>query len=45
MKSEARQNILAKLRPLIEGDVTSRIFVVHQPGRAEVPGAGDAPKP
>lgn len=45
MKSEARQNILAKLRPLIEGDVTSRIFVVHQPGKAEALGAGDAAKP
>lgn len=32
MKSEARKGILAKLRPLIEGDVTSRIYVVHQPG-------------
>jgi quinol monooxygenase YgiN len=45
MKSEARQNILAKLRPLIEGDVTSRIFLVHQPGKAEAPGGGDAAKP
>jgi quinol monooxygenase YgiN len=33
MKSDARQGILAKLRPLIEEDVTSRIYVVHQPGR------------
>jgi quinol monooxygenase YgiN len=32
MKSEARKGILAKLRPLIEEDVTSRIYVVHQPG-------------
>jgi len=32
MKSEARKGILAKLRPLIEGDVTSRVYVVHQPG-------------
>lgn len=32
MKSEARKGILAKLSPLIEGDVTSRIYVVHQPG-------------
>jgi quinol monooxygenase YgiN len=34
MKSDARQGILAKLRPLIEGDVTSRIFVVYQPGKS-----------
>jgi hypothetical protein len=34
MKSEARMGILAKLRPLIEGDVTSRIYIVHQPGKA-----------
>jgi quinol monooxygenase YgiN len=34
MKSEARQGILAKLRPLIEGDVTSRIFIVYQPGKS-----------
>jgi quinol monooxygenase YgiN len=33
MKSEARQGILEKLRPLIEGDVTSKIYVVHQPGK------------
>lgn len=33
MKSEARERLLARLRPLIEGDVTSRIYVVHQPGR------------
>lgn len=32
MKSEARKGILAKLEPLIEGEVTSRIYVVHQPG-------------
>ena len=32
MKSEARKGILAKLAPLIEGEVTSRIYVVHQPG-------------
>jgi hypothetical protein len=32
MKSEARKGILEKLRPLIEGDVTSRIYVVYQPG-------------
>ena len=32
MKSEARKGILAKLRPLIEEDVTSRVYVVHQPG-------------
>jgi len=32
MKSEARKDILEKLRPLIEGDVTSRIWVVYQPG-------------
>jgi quinol monooxygenase YgiN len=33
MNSEARKGILAKLRPLIEGDVTSRIYIVHQPGK------------
>jgi quinol monooxygenase YgiN len=33
MNSEARKGILAKLRPLIQGDVTSRIYVVHQPGK------------
>jgi len=32
MKSEARKDILEKLRPLIEGEVTSRIWVVYQPG-------------
>ena len=32
MKSDARQGILAKLLPLIEGEVTSRVYVVHQPG-------------
>ena len=30
MKSEERKGILAKLRPLIEGDVTSRIYVVYE---------------
>lgn len=34
MKSEARKGILAKLRPLIEGDVTSRLYVVHEPRRS-----------
>ncbi|HEY6065942.1 MAG TPA: hypothetical protein VIY96_07275 [Thermoanaerobaculia bacterium] len=33
MNSEARKGILARLRPLIEGDVTSRIYIVHQPGK------------
>jgi quinol monooxygenase YgiN len=33
MKSEARMGILAKLRPLIQEDVASRIYVVHQPGK------------
>jgi quinol monooxygenase YgiN len=32
MKSEARKDLLEKLRPLIEGEVTSRIYVVYQPG-------------
>ena len=32
MKSEERKGILEKLRPLIEGEVTSRIYVVYQPG-------------
>jgi quinol monooxygenase YgiN len=32
MKSDVRKDILAKLRPLIEGDVTSRIYVVYAPG-------------
>lgn len=41
MKSEARKGILEKLRPLIEGDVTSRVFVVYQPGngRTATPGS------
>lgn len=39
MKSEARAGILEKLRPLIEGDVTSRVFVVYQPGGGSVPGS------
>ena len=30
MKSEARQGILAKLQPLIEGEVTSKIYVVYE---------------
>ena len=30
MKSDERKGILAKLRPLIEGDVTSRIYVVYE---------------
>lgn len=33
MTSEARQGILAKLKPLIEGDVTSRVYVVYQRGK------------
>ena len=37
MKSEERKGILEKLRPLIEGEVTSRIYVVYQPG-SSVPG-------
>lgn len=32
MKSQARKDILARLRPLIEGDVTSRVYVVYRPG-------------
>ncbi|HMA18578.1 MAG TPA: hypothetical protein VKS03_09080, partial [Thermoanaerobaculia bacterium] len=32
MTSEARKSLLAKLRPLIEGDVSSRIYVVYHPG-------------
>jgi quinol monooxygenase YgiN len=32
LKSEARKGILARLRPLIEGDVTSRVYVVYRPG-------------
>lgn len=31
LKSEARKEILARLRPLIEGDVTSRVYVVYRP--------------
>jgi quinol monooxygenase YgiN len=42
MKSEARERLLARLRPLIEGDVTSRIYVVHQPGK-ESPFVREAP--
>jgi quinol monooxygenase YgiN len=38
MTSDARKGILAKLRPLIEGDVTSRIYIVHQPEKTESPG-------
>lgn len=30
MKSEERKGILAKLRPLIDGDVASRIYVVYE---------------
>ena len=30
MKSEERKGILAKLRPLIEGEVSSRIYVVYE---------------
>jgi hypothetical protein len=41
MKSEARKGILEKLRPLIDGEVTSRIFVVYSPGSATPP----APQP
>ncbi|PYQ66214.1 MAG: hypothetical protein DMF54_08615 [Acidobacteria bacterium] len=37
MKSEERKGILEKLRPLIEGEVTSRIYVVYQPGTASGP--------
>ena len=37
MKSEARKGILEKLRPLIEGDVTSRIYVVYRPGGSAGP--------
>lgn len=32
MKSQARKDILARLRPLIEGDVTSRVYVAYRPG-------------
>ena len=32
MKSQARKDILARLRPLIEGDVMSRVYVVYRPG-------------
>jgi quinol monooxygenase YgiN len=35
MKSDARKGILAKLRPLIEGEVTSRIYVVYHPGSSK----------
>jgi hypothetical protein len=37
MKSEARKGILEKLRPLIDGEVTSRVFVVYSPGSATPP--------
>ena len=30
MKSEARQGILTKLQPLIEGEVSSKIYVVYE---------------
>ena len=30
MKSEERKGILVRLRPLIEGEVTSRIYVVYE---------------
>jgi hypothetical protein len=30
MKSEARQGILVKLQPLIEGEVSSKIYVVYE---------------
>ncbi|HEU5250652.1 MAG TPA: hypothetical protein VFW15_11760 [Thermoanaerobaculia bacterium] len=33
MKSEVRKGILAKLKPLIEGEVTSRVFVVYNRGK------------
>jgi quinol monooxygenase YgiN len=33
MNSEARKGLLARLRPIIQGDVSSRIYVVHQPGK------------
>jgi quinol monooxygenase YgiN len=33
MKSEERKAILAKLRPLIEGEVTSRIYAVYESGK------------
>lgn len=32
MTSEERKSLLAKLKPLIEGDVSSRIYVVYRPG-------------
>lgn len=32
MTSEARKSLLAKLKPLIERDVSSRIYVVYHPG-------------
>jgi quinol monooxygenase YgiN len=34
MKSEARRGLLDKLRPLIDGEVMSRVFVVYTPGAA-----------
>ena len=40
MKSEARKGILEKLRPLIDGEVTSRVFVVYSPGTATPPASG-----
>jgi quinol monooxygenase YgiN len=33
MKSDARKEILGRLRPLIEGDVSSRIYNVYRPGK------------
>jgi quinol monooxygenase YgiN len=33
MKSDERKSILARLRPLIEDDVVSRVYVVHQVGK------------
>ena len=33
MKSDERKGILGRLRPLIEEDVVSRIYVVHQVGK------------
>lgn len=33
MKSEVRKGILVKLKPLIEGEVTSRVFVVYNRGK------------
>ena len=40
MKSEARKGILEKLRPLIDGEVTSRVFVVYSPGSGTPPVPG-----